>query len=160
MLKFETRAKKSAALWTAARVVAFFWFGALGWAMARVYLFHEDNLVPFIPIFWIGAIFLGAMLGWRFMAKKPGFGYKKSLGRGFASAVWLYLLIVLWQASLFTYVNLNAGSFDSPEIIPGIWMSSFVFFVRNMLDWNMVLVGVVGGLMGGQIVGTVNWFWR
>ncbi|MEM0976841.1 MAG: TrgA family protein [Pseudomonadota bacterium] len=161
MLKITTKITQGTELWTASRLVAAILMAPLGYIVALIYTRNYSELnEQFGIMFWLGCTVCGLWLGWRILGKDPGDGRGKSFGKGLFAGISLFLLCVIWQSTLFTYDNLTAASFDSPEIIPGRMMTHIIRFFREFLEPPILFVCGVGGLFAGRIVGLVNYYWR
>ena len=154
------KARRSSGLWTAARISATLFLGPVGALMAILYVSQAEPIYDFGMGFVGGVVVASMYIGWTFMGREPGFGYTKSVIKGFAAGVYIYVAAVIWQGIIFAYSGLSASSFDSPEIIPGAIIEAIVFFASEMFVWPVVLTCAIGGTLMGRIVGMINWHWR
>jgi len=157
----KTQARKSDGVWTAAKMAGCIFMAPIGLAISILYIASaEDFELRGSGVFWVGTTILASYVGWNFLGKKPGFGYSKSIIRGFAAGVYVIVGAVIWQAIIITYQTIDASSFDSPEVIPGVLMESIIRYGYDFLQPGILIVGMIGGTIVGRVVGSINWHFQ
>jgi hypothetical protein len=144
---------------TAAKLVAAVCLAALGWIAS-------DMIKPLVPVSvdfgWFNHVnaAIGALVGWFFLGPRSGDGLVSAINNGITSAVVLSLVGLLVQATN-EMVRLSfARRYDSPfEAIAAIF-EIVIEYGRIMVDTQLILSLLAGGVVAALVTEAVGRRWR
>ncbi|WP_309666899.1 TrgA family protein [Tabrizicola sp.] len=135
---------------TAAKLVAAVVFAIVGWIAANAHvpaLGEAVNVGAFRELVGL----LGMLIGWRVMGPAVGHGYQAALGSGIKTAVVLAFLALLIFSTREMVLTSMKMRYDGPVDAVLAIFQLMLEHAQKMLTFNVIIVLVVGGLVGGVI---------
>jgi hypothetical protein len=133
---------------TAAKLVCAFGMGVLGWVAS-------EQVVPLMPegtnfgYFFIVNLGLGLVCGWVVLGTRVGRGYYESIMAGLTGMSALVFWALFFQSLNEMLRQAFERHYDGPvEAVVAIF-SIAIDFGRDLIDFNLISVLVVGGMIVG-----------
>lgn len=144
---------------TAAKLFAAFAFAMLAFFTAEVYKPHMPEGTQF-GYFSFVSMLIGLVAGWRVMGPQAGKGNWMAVNSGIKTAA----VMVVFALVIFSIYEMLLQAFrplyDGPmEAIMGAVGLAVDFFV-NLLAWDVLLLLVVGGALGGLLTEWAQRRWK
>ena len=142
-----------------AKLVSAIIVAVLGWIGADQVGLHlppEVQQVLFRPI----TAALGLVIGWRFLGKRVGGSYQTAIGFGLSTVVFLVIAGLVTFSMLEMLKRSLRKNYDGPvDAIEGMFEIAGDFALTYLPQPNVIVVGVVGGIVVGIIANFIGRRW-
>lgn len=143
---------------TAAKLVAAVVFAIVGWIAANAHvpvLGEAVNVGAFRELVGL----LGMLIGWRVMGPAVGQGYRAALGAGLRTVIVLAFFAVMIFSTREMVLTSMKMRYDGPvDAVLAVFELMFEH-AQEMLTFNMIIVLLVGGLVGGVVSERASKLW-
>lgn len=144
---------------TAAKLFAAFAFGVLAFFAAQVfmpYMPEETQFGAFVPV----SALIGAFCGWKVMGPEAGQGNWMAANSGLKTSAYMIGLALIIFSIEGMLVLAFRKTYDGPieAVVGAIGIS--VDFVLRMLEWDFLVVVIVGGALAGLLSEWASRRWR